>query len=395
MGPLLRRLLMACLIGWLAWMPLQAAPRIGIMTMAPGEVFWERFGHDALVVVDEVSGNATSYNFGYFDLGEPGFMKNFALGKMQYMLAAIPLQDDLANYAGEGRGVTIQWLRLDDAQATHLAARLAENARPENARYRYDYFRDNCTTRVRDALNGVLDGLIERQLSTTSNGDTFRGEALRMSAPTLWMWLAFDLALGPATSKPVSMWDDAFLPEHLASGLDRIKLGNGQPLVYATETLLPHRLDNLGKTREWSVAGMALAGIAIGVLLVWLARNSHARTLGAAIAVTGSICGLLGSILLLAWWLTAHWAVWRNSNLLLFTPLALLLLPAAVRIFRGQAPGRFASALSGVLTAMAVLATFVLWIFNPQPNGPWIALMLPILVAITVSLHHLNSAAAK
>ena len=375
--------------------PLQAAPRIGVMTMAPGEVFWERFGHDALVVVDDSTGTATSYNFGYFDMGEPGFMKNFALGKMEYLLAAIPFEDDLANYRNEGRGVKIQWLDLTDAQAQLLNARLIENARPENARYRYDYFRDNCTTRVRDALNSVLDGIVERQLSTTSNGDTLRSEALRLSAPTVWMWHACDLGLGPAASKPLSLWDDAFLPEHLASGLDRVKLADGRPLVKSTETILPHRLDNLDKTRRLNVFVMALLGLAFGGGLVWLAKHGYRRTLGILLGLTWFKCALLGAVLVFGWAFTDHWALWRNSNLLLFSPLALLLLPAAVRVFRGRRPGRFAWALSLVLTALAVLGLFILWIFNPQPNGPWIAVMLPILAAITVTLHHLNSTSSQ
>ena len=136
----------------------EAAPRIGVLTMGPGDIFWERFGHDAIVVEDPNTGSQTSYNFGYFDLAEPGFVGRFIRGEMQYMLVALPLQDDLQQYRDNGRGVSVQWLDLEPAQATALAAALAENARPENARYRYDYFRDNCATRVRDALDRALGG---------------------------------------------------------------------------------------------------------------------------------------------------------------------------------------------------------------------------------------------
>ena len=34
--------------------------------MGPGEIFWERFGHDAIVVEEAATGARTSYNFGYF-----------------------------------------------------------------------------------------------------------------------------------------------------------------------------------------------------------------------------------------------------------------------------------------------------------------------------------------
>ena len=108
-----------------------ATPRIGVVTMEPGNEFWERFGHDAIVVED---GDAVSYNFGFFDLAEDGFIGRFVRGEMQYRLVALPLADDRQYYRDVGRGATLQWLDLQPAQARRLATDLAENARPENAR---------------------------------------------------------------------------------------------------------------------------------------------------------------------------------------------------------------------------------------------------------------------
>ena len=59
---------------WLCSLSAFAAPRIGVMTMAPGELFWERFGHNALIVDDPALPEPISYNFGSFDPGEPGFV---------------------------------------------------------------------------------------------------------------------------------------------------------------------------------------------------------------------------------------------------------------------------------------------------------------------------------
>ena len=137
-----------------------AAPRIGVMTMQPGEVFFERFGHDAIVVDDPAQPEPVSYNFGFFDMAEDGFVGRFVKGEMQYMLVALPLQDDLQYYRETGRGAILQWLDLEPAQARGLADELARNARPENARYRYDYYTDNCSTRVRDALDRTLLGAL-------------------------------------------------------------------------------------------------------------------------------------------------------------------------------------------------------------------------------------------
>src|SRR3546814_2833169 len=82
--------------------------------MQPGTIFFERSGHDAVVVIDPATGAATSYNFGFFDPDEPDFISNFVHGHMRYRLQALPFADDLAYYRDVGRGVSIQWLNLSD-----------------------------------------------------------------------------------------------------------------------------------------------------------------------------------------------------------------------------------------------------------------------------------------
>ena len=101
-GPLLALL---CLL--FAALPALAAPRIGVMTMQPGDIFWERFGHDAIIVDDPALSEPISYNFGFFDLEEPGFVSRFVRGEMEYALVALPLSQDLELYRQEGRGVSV------------------------------------------------------------------------------------------------------------------------------------------------------------------------------------------------------------------------------------------------------------------------------------------------
>ena len=144
-----------------------AAPtlRVGLLTMEPGEEFWERFGHDAILIEDPATGVAVSYNYGFFDMDEPGFVGNFVRGRMNYRLVALETDEDLASYRAEGRGATVQWLAIEPAQAQALAAALADNARPEHAVYRYEYYTANCATKVRDRLDQALAGLLQKQLS--------------------------------------------------------------------------------------------------------------------------------------------------------------------------------------------------------------------------------------
>ena len=372
----------------LSLLPLFAAatPRIGVMTMQPGEVFWERFGHDAVIVDDPGRGEAVSYNFGFFDPSEPGFVRNFAAGRMRYALVALPLEQDLATYRDEGRGVRVQWLRLAPAQADAIAEALAANARPENARYRYDYFRDNCATCVRDAIDDGLGGLLHRQLAGSSRGDTYRSEATRLASPARWMWLGFELGLGPNADLPLSRWDESFVPMRLADNLREVRLADGRPLVAAEEMLLPHRIAPEPGDPSTAWWPYALAGCALAALALVAAKRRPG--LVAALALPFWLaCGLFGALLLYLWTGTQHWAAWANHNLLLLDPLCLLLLPGGWMLSRGRRPGRmFAWTLSAV-ALLAIAALALAWLqVRTQQNMRWIVLLLPLHLALFAAL---------
>ena len=363
-------------------------PRIGVVTMAPGAIFWERFGHDAIVVDDPAQPGPVSYNFGFFDLGEDGFVGRFVKGEMQYMLVALPLREDLQYYRETGRGAILQWLDLEPAQARGLADELARNARPENARYRYDYYTDNCSTRVRDALDRALGGALQRQLRGRSSGDSYRGESVRLASPAAWMSLGFDLALGPYGDRPLSRWEQAFLPRRLADDLRELKRADGRPLVAEERELLPQRQapEPAETPRRWWP--WLLLGLAAGATILVLAPRSP-RATAALAGVFWLLCGLLGGVLAMAWGFTEHRALWANRNLLLLDPLCLLLLPGAWTLLRGRDPSARFRVLLAVVAAIAALAVVPLWLqVLPQRNGHWIALLLPIHLALAWTWCH-------
>ncbi len=357
------------------------APRIGVVTMGPGDIFWERFGHDAIVVDDPAQSGPISYNFGFFDLEENGFAGRFARGEMRYLLMALPLEEDLAYYREVGRGATLQWLDLDPAQARRLAADLAENAKPENARYRYDYYTDNCATRVRDALDRALGGRLRKQLEGRSSGDTYRSESLRLAAPAPWLWLGFDLGIGPYGDRALTRWEQGFLPRRLADDLRKVTRADGRPLVAAEVELLPQRqaaepVEHALPLWPWLLAGTTLA------LLVLALERRYPRTLAALAGSFWLLCGLLGAVLALGWAFTEHRALWANRNLLLLNPLCLLLLPGAWALLRGRRPSPRVGALLVAVAVLAALACLPLWLQAvPQRNGHWIALLLPLHLA--------------
>ncbi|WP_285448375.1 DUF4105 domain-containing protein [Xanthomonas sp. LMC-A-07] len=361
------------------------APRIGVATMQPGEVFFERFGHDAIVVVDPVTQQVTSYNFGFFDPGEPDFVPRFARGEMMYYLVALPLEEDLAQYRDGGRGVSIQWLELPPEQAQALADGLAVRSRPENARYHYDYFVANCATMVRDTLDRAMGGALKSQLAGRSRGNTFRSEAVRLASPAPWMWLGFDLGLGPYADRPLSRWEEAFVPMRLADSLTQVHNSAGRPLVQSTQVLLPHRIapEPAEQQRHWWPWLLTGVLVAAGVLAV----RRRQRLLAGVALPFWLLCAIGGGLLVYLWGFTAHQSAWANRNLLLVNPLCVLLCVGGIALLRGRRPGGWFDVLCWMVATCALLALVIHWLsFQAQDNLQWVLLLLPIHAALAIAL---------
>ena len=381
MRPTERRSALAVLL-WLALLLAPAlaaaAPRIGVVTMEPGGIFFERFGHNALLVQDDAAGTATSYNFGYFDMDEPDFFGNFVRGHMKYWLVALPLDDDLARYAQTGRGVGVQWLDLTPQAATALAAALAENARPENAQYRYDYYTSNCSTKVRDAIDQALGGALQPQLSGRSQGNTYRSESVRLASPAPWMAVGFHLGLGGYADRPLSRWDESFIPMRLRDALREVKLPDGRPLVASEQVLLPHRVAPAPAEAPRPRMGALIAGLLLAGLALWAARRAP-RALAAGALLFWALAGTAGTVMALIWLATEHVAGHGNQNLLLLSPLCLFLLPGGWAKLRGREPSRRFRWLLWTVAGSAALAGFLKFLpFLVQENVEWVLLLLPL-----------------
>lgn len=397
----LSALLLGALLAWLA-PPLaaQALPpggdtlEVSLLTFGPGEIYWERFGHNALLVRDRADGSEVAYNYGIFDFEEDDFLLNFARGRMRYRIAADVVTDDFADYRAEGRWIVEQRLDLAPAERVALRDYLAWNARPENAYYRYDYFEANCSTRVRDALDHALGGALKRQTSGRSRGYTYRLDALRLMAPEPLLMALIDLGLGPYADRRLDYWQESFVPMSLMQAVREVRLGDGtdaRPLVAAETRLAPARLADPPALPPDLQVPFLLAGVGGAAALLALhaqrrrrlARIAHA-TLAVALALA---CTIGGGVLAALWGLTDHVSAWRNENLLLLDPLALFLLPAWIGSARANwRPSRRACVLAWVVALIAGFALFskiLPWFV--QANLHWIVLLLPLHAALAIN----------
>ena len=366
---------------------------ISLLTVGPGPIFWERFGHNAIVVRDAQAGTAIAYNYGIFDFEQGDFLLNFARGNMRYRIAADDVEDDLAMYREESRSIVEQRLAFTQEQAGALRDFLIWNTRPENAFYRYDYYVANCSTRVRDALDQALGGLIKRQTEGRSRGYTYRMDSLRLMAPEPLLMLGIDLGLGPYADQRIDFWDESFVPAVLAHALREVQTtnadGTAKPLVEAERTLAQGTVAEPPDLPPDLRLPFLILGAALALAVFALAR-SRSRAVRAPVAIFAIVfelfCGLGGLVLLFLWFGTAHQSAWRNENLLLLDPLCLLLIPAAATWLRVRPrASRWRMRVAWVVAVLAAFALFskiLPWFV--QANVHWILLFLPIHVAVAL-----------
>ncbi|MBP8177531.1 MAG: DUF4105 domain-containing protein, partial [Xanthomonadales bacterium] len=278
---------------------------IALVTIGPGPVYWERFGHNAIAVRDTVSGRSVLYNYGMFDFGQVNFLLNFVRGRMQYQLVAQDAGADLASYELSGRRVGVQHLNLSPPQRVALRDFLEWNARPENAGYRYDYYLDNCSSRVRDALDQALEGLLAGASVGQPARTTFRRETRRLTAPVPWLYLGTHAGLGPTTDQPIDRWQAAFVPMTLQEIVRDIATadddGRSIPLVAREERLQEATLPDPGAEPPAWRWRFATTGLVLAAGLLGLRALRWRRTLAAAATGIWLVAGLGGALLLGLW----------------------------------------------------------------------------------------------
>ena len=363
--------------------------RAWLVTMSPGDKVWERFGHNAIRILDTSTGQDISYNWGIFDFDEPGFIARFLKGEMMYYMSPFWTQPMLEAYAAEGREVVLQELNLTPAERTALRDFVSWNALPENKFYRYDYFRDNCSTRVRDVLDRVLRGALRRRYEFDVTETSWRFHIRRLTRMDPLLYTGMDVLLGTPGDRHVSVWEEMFLPMTLRDAVRETTLQdeNGtRPLVLEETVAAPSaRPPDAAAPPRW-LAWYLLLGLALGGVLAWSGKRGAAgarwakRTFGALAAAWSLLAGFVGTLLVLVLF-TDHQFMFWNENLFLLTPLSLALVVMAP--LAARRPSRAAEwvALAVLAIALVGLAAKVLPM-TTQDNTIFLALVVPVHVGL-------------
>lgn len=345
-----------------------------LVTFSPGHLYWERFGHNAIWLREPAAGLDHTFNFGYFDFRQENFILKFIRGQMLYFSITQPASREFEFYRAENRSIRIQKLNLTPSRYRQLRDYLLNEIKPENRDYRYDYYLNNCSTRVRDALDIALAGALSARTNTVPAELNFRDQTRRLTQMQFWYYLGLELALGAPVDRAVTRWDEMFIPMVVADEIAAMSLAAseaGDPLISVDAMLFTSPVPLPPETPDavwyrYLLLGLLITGLAwlSGKFMppVWLDALCQAWVL---------ICATNGLILAAMWLFTDHEVARANANLLLFNPLVILgLVPVLGRI-------------GAVVMAGGVAVAYILLLFpGHQYNLDVLALLTPVNLAV-------------
>lgn len=349
---------------------------ISVITCAPfqGELY-SAFGHSAIRVYDPVNRIDNAYNYGTFDFNQPNFYLNFTRGNLLYKLSVQSYPNFRYYYLYYNRWVHEQIIDLNQAQKQKLFDYLQWNAQPENQEYLYDYFYNNCATKIRDVFAEALGEKIKFDDSYITTDYTIRDLTELYLKEQPWGDLGIDVCLGLPMDKKATPYDYMFLPDYIESSFNHASIDteNGtKPLVKKTVISdppdKPMAFD--GAPHPWVVFGVLLL-IVIGVSFLDFRKKKPSKWLDITLLF---VTGAIGCLLFILWVATDHKAAANNFNLLWALPTNLV---AAFLLFGKQ---KRLKKYYGFLTGITLLLLLT-WAFLPQQLNVF---LIPVVIALAI-----------
>lgn len=299
--------------------------KVVLFSCGPGPELYAGFGHSALWVSDDSLHIDRLYNYGTFDFDTPNFYGKFIRGKLDYMLSVTRASRFIAEYDQRKIAVDGQELMLSPAEKQRIFEFLENNLLPENRFYKYDFFYDNCATRIRDVLVKVVDGKVD--FNTPDQQISFREMLFPYLTHTPWTKFGINLILGLTSDKKATPWDYMYLPDFLRDEFQQatiISKGTERKLVEEKKQYLSSGLDLSNRKMDDPVVVFSLILLVIiSLTYIECKKKKEFRFVDSFLF---GISVLAGLFLLFMWVGTDHIATAKNMNVLWLLPAQLLFL---------------------------------------------------------------------
>ncbi|MEB8344592.1 DUF4105 domain-containing protein [Flavobacteriaceae bacterium KMM 6898] len=356
--------------------------QISIITCGPGQELYSTFGHSAFRLQDPVLGIDVVYNYGTFNFNTPNFYMKFVQGKLLYSLSRQKFEDFLWTYEMENRWVQEQLLNLDPKETKNLFEFLENNFKPENRDYQYDFFFDNCSSKIRDVLNTVFGDRISYHEDHLIQRYTFRQLIHQSLVTNSWSAFGIDLALGSVIDKQATPNEHMFLPIYVMGQMANTDLDQ-EPIVKRERSIMEFESQDpytyfLLTPLFWVLALMVFVLV---ITLIDFKNNSRSRWLDFFLSFSTGITGLL---IIFLWFFTDHTATSGNLNILWAFPLNIV---SCFYLAKTKPLPNWMQKYFIVLTVL-LFVTPMVWLTGMQIFSPLIAPLLVLLAARYFFLLH-------
>jgi hypothetical protein len=302
-----------------------------LLTCGSGTETYSIYGHNALLLKIESTNSEVVYNWGVFDFDTPHFAWKFAKGRLDYLLDTEPLNRFLQIYMYEKRYVWAQKINLEPAEISKLSALINENLKPENISYRYDFFYDDCSTRIRDLLEKSIGNKLLYPPEEKAEKITFRKMVGKHQDPFPWLKFGVDLIMGSPGDKKASFRDRMFLPAYLQSELSQTVVNrNGKmiPLLSNPVVVLDFPVPSVKPNFLFSP--VFLFTFLLVAIIIISARYRSRRLNNIMDIVLYSVFSILAILMIFFNFFTDHQQMSRNLNIIWLNPFILACLGSLI-----------------------------------------------------------------
>lgn len=342
--------------------------QVSLLTCGAGPEIYSVFGHTAVRIVDSNAGTDIVYNYGTFDGYDDDFEIKFMQGKLLYYISEETFEDFISMYQMEGRWVEEQILNTSENEKRQIQDYLLTNMLPENRAYKYDFFFDNCATRIRDIFTQTHgDAFKYPNVLPDGKNLTFRDIINRYLVKNPWERFGINILLGSKIDQNMSNAQIMFLPDYLQDGIEGATL-NGQQYAEKKNRII----DEIKNT---AAKDYTLWMVMLGLLLLTIMGHtiSSLKILGSIMSnFLLVLTGLLGLLILTMWFATDHQTCANNFNLLWALPTNLFF------VFRKK---QYKYAL---IAMVLLLASLILHVLNVQQM--LLPEMIPLLLMLFIIL---------
>ncbi len=355
---------------------------ISLLTGSAGDELYSTFGHSAIRVKDPEKGLDLVYNYGTFDFNTPHFYAKFLRGKLDYMLSLQKFSRFKLGFIYENRSINELILNLDSAEKQQVFDFLKNNYLPKNRYYHYDFFFDNCSTRIRDLFQTVLGKKLQYRYPAewSVHPLTFRQLLDLCLIRKPWSDFGIDIIIGLPADRHASPREYMFLPVfteqvfRLSTRTD--EKGHQKPFVKLEREILPLQHDLHPVT---GIFPMQASWIFLIVIVLLTALGYYLRVPLVTIdAIVFTGVGLIGWLIVFLWFFTDHQATKDNLNILWALPLHI----PFIYFVLNKHPHKVWHLWLGLSILLVTVVLFFWWGLSQQLHPA----IIPILLALELRL---------